>query len=94
MGQKHTGWGGGILQGDKLMWTNLEAQAYQTFPSILRMRCAKMTGTIQDPPGSNSDHPLGSNSQGPYTKLSFTSKDQIQIDPLLILALPKNIPLK
>ena len=47
-----------------------------------------ITMTVQHAPGNNSNHPLGSNSKGPQTKLSFISKDQFQIFPLLILAPP------
>ena len=32
--------------------------------------------TIQHALGNNSNHPLGSNSKGPYTKICFISKDQ------------------
>ena len=51
------------FEGEKIDVNNLEAlPRTNTFPSILRMRCAKMCAeelrvTIQSPPGNNISHP-------------------------------------
>ena len=50
--------------------------------------------TIQSPPGNNSNHLLGNNNNRPSPRITFIAKEQYQDFPLLILALPKNNPLK
>ena len=68
--------------------------SYQIFPSILRMRCVKGQPPSRGHQEITAAIHYEATARDLVPKFSFISKDQFQIPPPLILALPKKNPLK
>ena len=66
--------------------------SYQIFPSILRMRCVKGQQPSRGHQEITAAIPYEATARDLIPDFSFISKDQFQIFPPLILALPKKTP--